>query len=184
MLYWADSILTNQYHVTMNITTACRDHESQNIAMDRMNYMLHDVFRDSVMIDAKEHDRIRLLKAAGLRVTTLPAEPVDQIIGLMLYCKMNAVCEGRLVIDAVNLCSDHGDHIWYLHDDTESVGPFQNAGWWNDADPSQWQQRQPGKTVVNLKTKSEWTRLELDWPTESDTNPDGKIVFAKFDRDQ
>lgn len=177
-------MFTNQYHLTLDLVTACRDHESQNIAMDRMVYMLHEVFADSIMIASDDTDQIKLYRDAGLRVTTLPTDPVDQIIGLMLYCKMNAVCEGRMIINSISLCSDRGDHVWYLHDDYEYVGPFQETGWWHEAMPSQTHLRHSGETVVDLKTKSEWSRLDLDWPSDAPDNSDGKVVFAKFDRDQ
>lgn len=183
MVHYESELFVNQYHVTIDLVTACRDHADQNIAMDRINYMLHEVFDDSVMIDVNDCQQIELYRAAGMRVTTLPAEPVDQIIGLMLYCKMNAICEGRMLINAVSLCSDRGDHVWYLHDDSESVGPFQLAGWWNDSVPSSSHPRDNGETVVNLKSKCEWARLDLDWPSDILTT-DGKVVFAKFDRDQ
>jgi hypothetical protein len=34
----------------------------------------------------------------GINVTTLPEEPVDQIIGMMLYYKLNAIMEGRMIV--------------------------------------------------------------------------------------
>lgn len=184
LIHYENRAFINQYHVTLDLVTACRDHESQNIAMDRMVHMLHAVFADSVMIESTDTDQIKLYRDAGLAVTTLPAEPVDQIICLMLHCKMNAVCEDRLIVNSISLCSDQGDHVWYLHNDDETAGPFQEAGWWNDAEPSQAHLHHSGDTVVDLKTKSAWARLDLDWPSDSNTNSDGKVVFAKFDRDQ
>lgn len=181
MVHYEGQLFTNQYHVTIDLVTACRDHESQNIAMDRMTHMLHEVFTDSVMIDQVDSQQIELYRAAGMRVTTLPGEPVDQIIGLMLHCKMNAVCEGRMIISSVHLCSDRGDHVWYLHDENESVGPFHSTGWWNEATPANSHPRANGETVVDLKTKSEWGKFNLDWPSDA-PNTDGKVVFAKFDR--
>ena len=182
LVHYEKRAFINQYHVTLDLVTACRDTESQNIAMDRMVHMLHTVFADSVMIESTDIDQIKLYRSAGLHVTTLPAEPVDQIICLMLYCKMNAVCENRLIVNSISLCSDHGDHVWYLHDDNESVGPFQEAGWWNDAAPSQTHPHHSGDTVVDLKIKSEWGKFDLDWPSDAAGNKDGQVVFAKFDR--
>jgi hypothetical protein len=183
LAHYQNKMFTNQYHVTVDLTTACTDNESQNVAMDRIMYFLHEVLQDSVLINCDDSAQIRLYRAAGMRVTTLPEAPVDQIIGMMLYCKLNAICESRVMINAVGLCSDHGNHVWYLHDDSESLGPFAEAGWWNRSTPLHWHTKGSGSRVVDLKTCAEWNQVDLDWPNDDAPAVDGKVVFARFDRD-
>jgi hypothetical protein len=183
LVHWQNNAFINQYDVTLDITTGCDDHDSQNVAMDRINHMLFHCFSDSIMINSDLTSEIRLYQAAGLKITTLPTDPFDQIIGLMLYSKLNAVCEGRMTVDSVSICSDHGDHIWYLHDHTEAIGPFAKAGWWNEPSCRHWHSTSSPDTVVDLKSKSDWARVDLAWPAENQHSQDGKVVFAKFDRD-
>jgi hypothetical protein len=151
--------------------------------MDRIMYFLHEVLQDSVLIDCNDTAQIRLYRAAGMRVTTLPQAPVDQIMGMMLYCKLNAICESRILINTVSLCSDHGNHIWYLHDESESLGPFAEAGWWDRFTPLHWHTKGSGSRVLDLKAYAEWNQVDLDWPHNDTTPADGKVVYAKFDQD-
>lgn len=184
MVHYADSLFTNQYHYTLDLTTVSENQNDHDIAMHRIAHMTNTALADSVMIDVQQHHQIDRYRTAGMRVTTLPAQPLDQIIGMMLYCKLNAVCEGTMTINSVSLCSDHGDHVWYLHNEDESVGPFDEEGWWHDPTPLHWHSAPSKDTVVDLKAKPEWNRLDLDWSSQSSPAQDGKVVFAMFDRGQ
>lgn len=182
MVHYRDCLFINQYHYTADMTTVSHNNSDHDTAMDRIMYMTNTALADSVMIDVKDQAQIELYRAAGMRVTTLPAEPVDQIIGMMLYCKLNAVCENNMVINAVSVCSERGNHVWNLHHEDENIGVFESEGWWHDTTPLHWHPHVKHDTVVDLKAKPEWGRLDLDWHSQDSTDQDGTVVFARFDR--
>ena len=138
----------------------------------------------SIIIDA-EHANFATWQATGARLMAMPEEPVDQIIGIMLYLKLNAMMENRMVVTAVEISSTQGDGMWYRHDAGENVGPhFGQDGWWVDPRPN-WSGavlKKHGK-VVNLDRQPEWSDYDLDW-SRGDRDQQDSVVFANFKKDE
>lgn len=105
----------------------------------------------------------------------------DQLVSTMLYLKLNAICEDRLVATKIELSSKYGEEITYLHYAGEDVGPFEKSGWWNDCRPF-WLDAKKKKTlskVISMERMPEWSDLELSWqdPNSKDSST---VVFADF----
>jgi hypothetical protein len=138
---------------------------------------------DSVIfINEAEEETCQQLAAAGLKIATLPAEPVDQIIGMMLYSKLGAIMEDRIIINEVEISSSMGEGITYLHAADESLGPLAEPGWWHDADLVHCNNSLVDDTkVVAMHRASAWRDLTLAWPDVEQNNDTGNtIVFADF----
>ena len=118
----------------------------------------------------------------------MPEQPIDQIIGIALYSKLNAILEQRMFIHDVTIQSDLGDNVRYLHSDQESLGPLSQLGWWQDASPAHSDFKSPAgkKHVVRLNRTLTWQDLELEWSdVESvESADDNTVVFAKFGPDE
>ena len=130
-IYFDDCLQINSYDVSMNLLTKTKDSASTNIAMERLKAFVHGVLESTVFINQTNMERAEFLQLAGCNVTTLPEEPVDQIVGMMLYYKLNAVMEDRMVITNLDIASRLGDGVWYQHDEEDSAGPFASDGWWH-----------------------------------------------------
>jgi hypothetical protein len=121
-------------------------------------------------------------------LTTLPEEPVDQVVGIMLHCKLNAIVENRMIITETEIASELGENIAYLHNDDEQLGPLSDAGWWQDSDASHCDhQLISTDKVVAVNFNSSWRELNLQWKNESsvvETDSDNKLVFADFTKDE
>ena len=128
------SLVMNHYKIDLRMITATSDQREINVAVARCLYMIDQEFTDTVFVEQCHGDLIEHLEAAGADVTELPAQPVDQIIGIMLYCKLNAVMEQRVRISRLELSSVRGQDVWYAHDENETQGPFDTAGWWDRGD--------------------------------------------------
>jgi hypothetical protein len=140
-----------------------------------------------VFINGNNLERCELLSRAGVRLTTLPEEPVDQVVGIMLHCKLNAITEDRMVITQTEISSELGENIAYLHDDDEQLGPLSGTGWWRDSDVSHCdRQLISTDNVVTMNFNRSWRELNLQWTQESsviDVEHDNKLVFADFQKD-
>jgi len=119
----------------------------------------------------------------GIRVTTLPEEPVDQIVGMMLYYKLNAVMEQRMTVTGLDIASSLGDNVWYQHDEDDLSGPFATDGWWYRAS-MQHESIEPDPVLDNVVKviPTGWYELNLDWPENSAPIVDNTIVYGKFPR--
>jgi hypothetical protein len=148
--------------------------------------MVEEYFLDCVFINHTEIDQIKKLKSAGIEVIVMPEEPVDQIIGMMLYSKISAVMEGHMLIRSVMLSSTAGDGVIYEHDSTESVAPFDQLGWWNSTNPhcELETKRNPEKVFVITAT-NQWRDLGLEWIDNNKQTEDGNVlVFTEFKKNE
>lgn len=179
-IVFKDQYISNIYNVTVHIVTATNDANEQNIAYERLRYWVDHVIADSVLI-SDSSSMLAAHQATNRRILSLPEEPVDQLIGIMLYLKLNAITQGRLIITDVELASTTGDDVTYIHSEGENIGSLEGPGWWNDTRPCWTNVKKKGK-VVNLDRAPEWADLELDWH-DSDVGSN-VVVFGKFDKDE
>ena len=186
-VFYDSQLLVNNYRLTLNFTTVSNDPHDQNIALDRIKHFIHRQLESSVFVNSNNKDQCQRLSAAGIRITTLPEEPVDQVVGIMLHCKLNAIVEDQIVVTETEISSDLGENISYLHDDEEQLGPMALAGWWNESDASHCDQLLiDSDNVVAMRSNNSWRELNLHWHNETavpDIDPDNKLVFADFQKD-
>jgi len=186
-VWWDGRLIMSTYDVTFKLITAGMDPANTNTALDRLKYMVEEYLIDTVFVNHTEIDQIKKLKAAGINVIIMPEEPVDQILGMMLYSKISAVMEGHMLVRSVMLSSTAGDGVIYEHDSTESVAPFDQPGWWNSSDPHCEEQtkRNPGKVFV-ITAMNQWRDLGLEWvDNDNKHNEDGNdLVFTEFKKNE
>lgn len=180
--YWEDSVMMNSYAVRCEMITNTRDSREQNIALERLKYVLFMQIQNSVLVDHREKAAIKRLQAAGMRTVILPEQPVDQIIGMMLYSKLDSVMEGRMNVTQLKLSSELGENVSYFQTDNETIGPFAQKGWWNSAEPSVSDSKDGGK-IVSIKGTTTWQLLGLDWCDDKEEENKGNTVVA-FRKDE
>lgn len=186
-IWWNGRLIMNNYDVTFKMLTVSSDHANQNIALDRLRYIADQCFADTVFICDTEQEQIKKLRAAGIKIAVLPEEPVDQIIGMVMFAKMNAVMEGNIVLRSVLLSSSAGDNVTYEHNHSEEIAPFDALGWWSDPEPIQ--------DIVPIDSESDsvlvipdnivWRDLGLDWDDgTAETEVGNILVFSEFKNDK
>jgi hypothetical protein len=183
-VYWQGSTLMNQYHLQCEMITATRDNNEQNVALDRMKYILYQKMSHSIFIDFREKTQIKKLQAAGIGTVILPELPVDQIIGMMLYTKLNAVMEERIHLIQLRLSSDIGDNIVYLQHEQESLEPFVDRGWWNSPEPNCSESDHRQGKVVSISGQDSWQNLDLLWNKDETTDGTHNTIVAFRKDDQ
>ena len=181
---YKDIFYINTYVATVHMHTTSMHDSDLNVAYGRIDYWFDEVMQDSVLMQA-DAPSVKAYAATGQRLLLFPDQPVDQLVGIMLCLKLNAIAEGRLVITDIDISSVHGADMIYQHNQSEAVGPMAVAGWWNDARPV-WNHATSstrGSKVVSLNRTADWHSLELDWQSTPANDRDSSIVFADFDRD-
>ena len=187
-IFYDDQMRMNNYQVKLHLVTNSEEGDDHNIALDRIKYFLHNQLNSTVFINSAETDQCRAFASAGIKMTTLPEDPLDQVIGIMLYCKLNAILEDRMIIDEIEICSELGENIVYLHNNQDAQGPFADVGWWQQSDAvhcdlTLWDNE---KTVALHHIGSSWRDLGLHWDESViiNINNDNKVVFADFAKDE
>lgn len=179
-IYFNDTFIMNNYYVEIEMVTNNDDGEVVNIARERMKYWVSYVVGNSLFINEAETKKYEEFVNIGIKTIKLPDEPVEQIIGLMLYCKLSAIMEDNILISNLNISSELGDNCWYMHNLNEDIGPFDLQGWWHNADITYHDRVKEKKgRVVKLNENPSWNELDLAWP-----NDDAKESVIKLFKDE
>ena len=184
-VYYEDQLQMNRYTVSLNLLTKTKDSASTNIALDRAKAFVHGALESTIFINQSNIERAEFMQLIGINVTTLPEEPVDQIIGMMLYYKLNAIMEDRMTVTGLDIASSLGDNVWYQHDEEDLSGPFSGEGWWHQASmqhESVERNPEPGNIVKVMSTG--WYELNLEWPENTAPGSANTVVFANFPRNE
>lgn len=154
----------------------------QNVAMERIKYFLNECLENGIFVQDTEHKVIEKYRTCGFKVCTVPEEPYDQIITLLLLTKLNSITEGRLVITDMTLGSRISDDVRFICDIESPRGPLESPGWWSDigtsiSDPIK-KSVKKDKIVKLFKTPStDWAEHNLVWK-EKDQTANCEIVFT------
>lgn len=165
-MYFEHDILFNLYDISVTMLVETESIREQNIALTRMRYFLTESLEHSIMIHESETDMINKLTLCGIKVCTLPEQPYDQILGIMLMTKFNAITEGRLLITDMEIGSRLGDNVSFIQSIEDPIGPFEIPGWWNESNTkisSVTSSDKKEKIVRLMKNHSEWDALDLAW---------------------
>ena len=182
-VYFDDRLQINSYQVGLNLVTRTVDSENSNIALERIKIFV-DSLNSTVFINSCWPLHEEMMTDMGIDITTLPEEPVDQIVGMMLYYKLNAIMEGRMEVTQIELSSSLGDHVCYLHDNEDPAGPFEQDGWWNDASARR-KAKTSGDSETNVVkiTHKNWREFGLGWPDDP-TKDIKTVVHANFTKNE
>lgn len=178
----------NFYTANVVMMTTDLDATNQNIAYERIKFWINGVMEHAILI-AHDDDMLDKWVATGQRILVLPETPVDQVIGMMLFSKLNAIVGDHLMITDIEISSTLGDDMWYEHQDIEDLGPFNESGWWNDPGPS-WASKDRKKTfgskVIKLNRNQDWKSLQLDFEeVDKDSKENNQsAVLMNFVKDE
>lgn len=186
--YFSGDFYVNSYEVDVQFSVETLSIREQNIALERIKYYIAECLEHSIFITESDTVAIDKFLDADLKVCTLPEEPYDQIVGIMLLSKLNAITEGRLIATDISISSRMSDGVICHHDMDENLGPFRLAGWWNDSSTkiTNYVSKSKGKKVVKLvKPSQEWDELDLGWDEKTlivaEVKSNSEVVFATFD---
>lgn len=181
-VYYGGEMRMNHYNVILNMITNSTDAVSHNIAFERIKYFVYNKLDSTIFINSCHEEKCKQFSQAGLSITTMPGEPVDQLIGLMLYYKLNAVMEDRIIVDETEISSMLGENMIYLHSENETTDIGKIPDWWETSDPvhSDYVLIDADK-IVSMHANTAWRELNLSWPElETVTETGNIVVFADF----
>jgi hypothetical protein len=187
-VYFNDAFIMNVYDVEMSFNIQTEVIREQNIALERVKFFIRENIESAVFVDEQNKTAIENFMDAGLKVCALPEEPYDQIIGIMLLCKLNAIMEDKMELTDISITSWMSDGVSCHHSIDESLGPFVNNGWWNENTPRAYVSKsnvsKSKKLVKLVKSMYSWDEVYLGWEEniEPVNNFNSEVVFASFDK--
>lgn len=182
-VHYHDRLIMNNYTFRVYMVTNVVESEQTNTAFERLKYFVNEEMASTLFINSENIDACQKYLVAGMDITTLPNEPVDQIVGVMLFHKLNAIMEGRISILEVECSSQLGDNIVYIHSENEVTNDIILPDWWTTADVVHCDTDLINSdNVLSLLRSNVWKELDLEWPGE-EPKETGNIVFADFGKD-
>lgn len=175
--------MLNHYTMVVDLLTNTDDGVDQNIAFQRLSHWINNVLNDSVLLDEEDETRVQY-DQLDHRVLEFPIEPVDQVVGLLLMKKLNAIMEDRLLVMNLKINSVLGNNMTYCINCEDNAEELDFDGWWHDSDPS-YKRHQPvssGNVQVVALFKSThretWKDHQLQW-----NDPENQQTIVDFDED-
>lgn len=183
-VYYAGEMRMNHYNLGLHMTTNSTNAASHNVAFERIKHFVYGQLDSTIFISSEHKEQCQRFISAGLSVTTMPGEPVDQLIGLMLYYKLNAIMADRIIVDETEISSMLGENMIYLHNDNEHTDVGEFPDWWTTEDPvhSDFMMLEADK-IVTMRANTAWREVDLIWPeseSESVAENGNIVVFADF----
>lgn len=183
-IHYDGAVELNSYEISLQMTTCSMDPRISNIALERIRAFVHGEMASVVFVNQENNDTALLMQALGMNVCTLPNEPVDQIVGIMLYCKLNAITEGQLIINRLDISSSLGDSVWYQHSEEDALGPFAADGWWHKSGTQKDSlEFEPTPDNVVKVQSTGWHEYGLEWP-EPEKEKTAKVFQANFRKNE
>jgi hypothetical protein len=181
-IYHNGNFYMNNYTLRVLMATVSENPDDQTTAFERLKYFIYTCIESTIFIDADETDQCNRYVQAGLNITTMPGAPVDQLIGIMLYHKLNAVMENRIIVFETELSSAVGEYMTYLHSEEENTVGYVQPEWWDTADLTHSEFVIDNlDNVVAIPQAAAWRDLDLAWADDVDGNDPGNVVvFANF----
>jgi hypothetical protein len=181
-VYYDGTLRMNNYSLRLWMTTNSENPADQNVSFERIKYFVYTQIDSTIFVNSKLEDECQRFAQAGLNITTMPGDPVDQLVGIMLYYKLNAITENRMNIVETELSSTYGENMAYLHSEFENTLGYEQPDWWTTADltHSDFEPVDSDK-VVSIPQSTAWRDIDLAWSDMPTSEAVGNIVvFADF----
>lgn len=182
-IYYNNALRMNNYNLRLWMTTNSPDSADQNISFERLKYFIYSQIDSTIFINNELEDQCHRFAQLGLNLTTIPGEPVDQLIGIMLYYKLNAIMEDRMIVVETELSSTFGENMTYLHSEHENTIGFKQPDWWTAPNliHNDFESSDSDNVVAISPAEIAWRDLDLAWPNEPvQDNTGNVVVFANF----
>ena len=108
-----DDIVPNTYECTLGISPTTNNTEYQNIGFERIKFFLRNICQNSVLISIHNKKFNALKKLTCSNIITLPDEPYDQLLIVLLFHKIDAILEEHFYCDYIVLESFQGENVKY-----------------------------------------------------------------------
>ena len=136
-----DKLWPNDYRIAINFVPLVSDAKKQNLIFEKYKYCFHRVFQNSVFIkhDLKAYNTLRSFSNF---VIDFVVEPFDQIAGVQIFSKLNAIGDGLLKVEAMQIESWQGENLQYVITDEspewitlQEMEKTVDNHWWKNSSP-------------------------------------------------
>lgn len=182
-----DNIVPNTYEVCLGISPTTNNIDHQNIGFERIKFFLRNICQNSVLVSIHNDNFESLKKLTNSRIMTLPDEPSDQLLVVLLFHKINSVIGKYFDCDYIILESFQGENIKYQYDsdyDSSFIDEKiyftrelreKKSPWWYRNDTT----ITDSFKDMSIEQEFTWAELNLSYNRKKKKEIKGKIVNLK-----
>lgn len=186
-IHFENTFIINSYELSLDMDVTTEDMREQNIALERMKYLLEMCIEDAVFVDVSNKSAIDAYTKAGMKVCNLPDEPFDQVVAAVLLSKFNSITEKKIFVSDIKISSKICDEVsFYIS--SEEVEDFSSIAnvWWTDNSSSisdiSKKVNKKEKIVELKKENTDWNSLGLCWKANDPDKKGNEIVFISTEK--
>lgn len=174
-VHFDGSYMINTYDFLLSMLVETDTPKEHNIAMERLDFFIKNIITNSVFVNEEHHEVIEKYIEAGMNIITLPGEPYDQIVSMVLLLKLNAIMENRIRITDLTIHSLLSEGIRYpiVAETAENAEIMLGDKWWHNSNTDTTNQNvfmlEPENNVVKLFDDSVWAQYNLSWKDKPKT---------------
>lgn len=183
-----DVLLPTSFDVTINFLVNSEDPEEYSVAFEKASHFIHNVCYGSIFFyDQDKEDIPDNLGELANYTLGIPEPPCAQTIGIMIFCKLNAIMEDAVDVTHVIVSSALENKIdrcivEFCHYDDELLGGFEEHGWWNEAE-FRTRDGSGFESWEDIRGKLSWDldeETDLETHTSKKEKTEGDVVFVNF----
>lgn len=163
-VHYDNKFYVNSYDISLSLLVETSSNREQNIAMERITYYIRNMLENCIFVHYVETDTMKQYKTAGMNVCELPEQPFDQIVGMVLLNKLNAIMEDRLKISDMVIGSYMSEGVRHSIVSEEAEHILDGNNWYNNSSLSISNETSNTEAnVLRLFFDDEWADLGLTW---------------------
>lgn len=186
-----DTLLPNDYTITINFDTRGDNPHEQWVAFERMKVFVTECLDTCIWAHVDNPIIPKLHASIKTNIITLFEAPIDMVIGLALMGKLIAITENRIEIFSVEISSKLGDDVVNVVD----LDDFLAADYMLNSkikqltgNPPWWFRTDAGCTDIVLNSKKKvmvkhdqiaWEAFRLGWEQTDDVVDDAQAPVLK-----
>lgn len=108
-----NELFNNDYTVKLHINPITGNLQEQSEYFERLKMLFENIFNNTIIASREESLYKILEKETNNRFVELPKQPYDQLMAAVCFTKSNAVLQGKIIVNELELSSYQGDGITY-----------------------------------------------------------------------
>jgi hypothetical protein len=158
------------YNINLLINTITENTTNQNVAFQRIICVIETMLNKHIFVHYENPNLEKIFKMfSSNNIILLPEKPYDSVIGMLLFHKLNAITEGYVEIDSIDISSNGQESnslskVSYLINDRAQfnvvIPKAKMPYWWDRPDLTF------NENKNHLTTMLKWEDYQLTWDTE------------------
>jgi len=148
-----DCVYPNSYTITFNFLPKTSEVKMQNAGFEKIKYLFNNLCENSVIFSLNNNTRDVWFKMPINKIL-LPGNPYDQLLGVVLFKKMESIAGDFFHLEDLIIDSKLGDNVKYTINNESAENNHLNVKewvdeiypWWNRDDTATFDQRIDPKT--------------------------------------